>query len=45
MFCSTRLKDELGSRVLYLLEWFDDCQRFLHKEGITTEGGEVWSGN
>ena len=25
MFCSTRLYDELGSRVLYLLEWFDDC--------------------
>ena len=24
-FCSTRLKNQLGSRVLYLLEWSDDC--------------------
>ena len=25
VFCSTRFKDEFGCRVLYLLEWFDDC--------------------
>ena len=25
VFCSTRLTDELGSRVLYLLEWFNEC--------------------
>ena len=25
MFCSMRFKDEFGCRVLYLLEWFDDC--------------------
>ena len=25
VFCSTRFKDEFGSRVLYLLELFDDC--------------------
>ena len=24
-FCSTRFKDEFGCRVLFLLEWFDDC--------------------
>ena len=23
--CSARFKDEFGCRVLYLLEWFDDC--------------------
>ena len=25
VFCSTRLKDELSSIILYLLEWFDHC--------------------
>ena len=25
VFCSTRFKDEFSCRVLYLLEWFDDC--------------------
>ena len=25
VFCSMRFKDEFGCRVLYLLEWFDDC--------------------
>ena len=25
VFCSTRFKDQFGCRVLYLLEWFDDC--------------------
>ena len=25
VFCSTRIKDEFGCRVLYLLKWFDDC--------------------
>ena len=25
VLCSTRFKDKLGSRVLYLLEWFDEC--------------------
>ena len=34
VFCSTRLKDELGSRVLYLLEWFDDCLWIACQEGI-----------
>ena len=24
VFCSTRIKDEFGCRVLHLLEWFDD---------------------
>ena len=24
VFCSMRLKNELGSRVLYSLEWFDE---------------------
>ena len=24
-FCSTRFKDEFGCRVVYLLEWYDDC--------------------
>ena len=23
--CPTRFKDEFSCRVLYLLEWFDDC--------------------
>ena len=26
VFCSMRFKDEFGCRVLYLLEWFDDCE-------------------
>ena len=34
VFCSTRLKDELGSRVLYLLEWFDDCLLIACQQGI-----------
>ena len=25
VFCSTRFKDEFSCRVLYLLEWIDDC--------------------
>ena len=25
VFCSTRFKDEFSCRVVYLLEWFDDC--------------------
>ena len=25
VFCSTRFKDGFDCRVLYLLEWFDDC--------------------
>ena len=34
VFCSTRLKDELGSRVLYLLERFDDCLWIACQQGI-----------
>ena len=34
MFCSTRLQDELGSRVLYLLEWSDDCLWIACQQGI-----------
>ena len=25
MFYSTKFKDEFGCRVMYLLEWFDNC--------------------
>ena len=25
VFCSTRFKDEFGCRIMYLLEWFNDC--------------------
>ena len=27
VFCSTRVKNGFSFRVLYLLEWFDDCLR------------------
>ena len=34
MLCSMRLKDKLGSRVLYWLEWFDDCLLIACQQGI-----------
>ena len=34
VFCSTRLKDELDSRVLYLLEWFDECLWITRQQGF-----------
>ena len=39
MFCSTRLKDELGNGVLYFLEWFDDCLWMACQQGSNVRPG------
>ena len=34
VFCFTRLKDELDSRILYLLEWFVECLWITCQQGF-----------